>query len=148
MIKKFLYGADDINSASLGYIPNFLTAMTAAPAVLDKNNDGIADVIYFAESGDYRVANNHGGAIWKINCYGEPSTWVAQKIYQAPAGQTIFVSPSLAYDTDYRVWVMFGTGRRPRPAEGLGTGFTNLTGQFVAFIDDDSSTDNHQRQPP
>jgi Tfp pilus tip-associated adhesin PilY1 len=140
LIKKFVYGSSASNTAVLNVNPGFLTAMTAAPAVLDKNNDGFADVIYMAESGDHQLANTHGGAIWKINCFGEPSTWQAQKIYQAPAGQTIFVSPSLAYDKDYRVWVMFGTGRRSRPAEGLGTAFTNLAGQFVAFIDDDSGT--------
>jgi Tfp pilus tip-associated adhesin PilY1 len=140
VIKKFVYGSSPGNSASLNVNPGFLTAITAAPAVLDNNNDGIADVIYLAESGDYRVANDHGGAIWKINCYGDPYSWVAQKIYQAPAGQTIFVSPSLAYDADFRVWVMFGTGRRPRPAEGLGTGFINLTGQFVAFYDDNQGS--------
>ncbi|MCX6554168.1 MAG: PilC/PilY family type IV pilus protein, partial [Candidatus Aminicenantes bacterium] len=147
LVKKFIYGASltETGNASTGYIetnPGFLTAMTAAPTVLDKNNDGLADVIYLAESGDYRVANTYGGAIWKINCYGDPANWVAQKIYQADDGQTIFVSPSLAYDNDYRVWVMFGTGRRSQPAEGLGTGsgFTNLTGQFVAFIDDNSGT--------
>jgi hypothetical protein len=130
LVKKFVYGASASSSGNLNQEPDFLTAMTAAPAVLDSNNDGKADVIYFAESGDYRVGNDHGGAIWKINCYGDPATWQAQKIYQAPAGQTIFVSPSLAYDTDFRVWVMFGTGRR----------FTNLTGQFVAFIDDNIGT--------
>jgi Tfp pilus tip-associated adhesin PilY1 len=139
LVKKFIYGSLS-NSDTLYANPNFLTAFTAAPAVLDNNNDGIADVMYVAESGDYKVGNNHGGAIWKINCYGDPSTWQAEKIYQAPAGQTIFISPSLAYDTDFRVWVMFGTGRRPQPAEGLGTAFTNLTGQFVAFIDDSSGT--------
>jgi hypothetical protein len=147
LVKKFIYGTTltETGNATSGYVetnPGFLTAMTAAPAVLDKNNDGLADVIYLAESGDYRTANAYGGGIWKINCYGDPANWVAQKIYQAPDGQTIFVSPSLGYDTDYRVWVMFGTGRRPQPAEGLGsgTGFTNLTGQFVAFIDDNSGT--------
>jgi Tfp pilus tip-associated adhesin PilY1 len=139
VIKKFVYGSTS-NSSSLNQNPEFLTAMAAAPAVLDKNNDGYADVIYFAESGDYRVPNDHGGAIWKINCYGDPSTWTAQKLYQAPAGQTIYISPSLAYDNDFRVWIMFGTGRRPRPAEGLGTAFTNLAGQFVAFFDDGSTT--------
>lgn len=145
LVKKFIYGTSltETGNASSGYVetnPGFLTAMTVAPTVLDKNNDGLADVIYLAESGDYRVANNYGGGIWKINCYGNPANWVAQKIYQAPAEQTIFVSPSLAYDADYRVWVMFGTGRRSRPAEGLGTAFTNKTGQFVAFIDDNSGT--------
>ncbi|MBN2399549.1 MAG: hypothetical protein JXI33_04325 [Candidatus Aminicenantes bacterium] len=140
VIKKFAYGDSDSNSSSYCADNDFLTAMTAAPAVLDKNNDGIADVIYFAESGDYRVASAHGAAIWKIDCYGDPVSWMPQKIYQAPAGQTIFVSPSLAYDKDFRVWVMFGTGRRSQPAEGLGTGFTNLTGQFVAFIDDGSTS--------
>ena len=140
MVKKFVYGAAASNSDILNVNPEFLTAFTAAPAVLDKDNDGKADVIYLAESGDYKVGNDHGGAIWKINCYGDPTTWQAQKIYQAPAGQTIFISPSLAYDTDFRVWVMFGTGRRSRPAEGLSGTFSNLTGQFVAFIDDNSST--------
>jgi hypothetical protein len=147
LVKKFIYGASltETGNATSGYVetnPGFLTAMTAAPAVLDKNNDGLADVIYLAESGDYRTANAYGGGIWKINCYGDPANWVAQKIYQAPDGQTIFISPSLGYDTDYRVWVMFGTGRRPHPVEGIGegTGFTNLTGQFVAFIDDNSGT--------
>ncbi|MCX6556133.1 MAG: PilC/PilY family type IV pilus protein, partial [Candidatus Aminicenantes bacterium] len=142
LVKKFIYGATASTSATIDVVPGFLTAMTAAPAVLDKNNDGIADVIYLAESGDYRTANAYGGAIWKINCYGDPANWVAQKIYQAEDGQTIFVSPSLAYDNDYRVWLMFGTGRRSQPVDGLGTGsgFTNLTGQFVAFIDDNSGT--------
>jgi hypothetical protein len=139
LIKKFIYGST-FNSTTLNANPNFLTAFTAAPAVLDKNNDGKADVIYLAESGDYKVPNAHGGAIWKINCYGDPTTWQAQKIYQAPDGQTIFISPSLAYDNNFRVWVMFGTGRRSRPAEGLGSAFTNLAGQFVAFIDDSSGT--------
>ena len=144
-VKKFRYGADDSNSATLEINSDFRTAMTAAPAILDKNNDGIADVMYLAESGDYRVTGDpdidHGGAIWKINCYGNPATWEAEKIYQAPAGTNIFISPSLAYDKDARVWILFGTGRRPRPVEGSTDGtFTNKTGQFVAFIDDNSGT--------
>ncbi|MBN2345632.1 MAG: hypothetical protein JXO51_04515 [Candidatus Aminicenantes bacterium] len=147
LVKKFLAGTGT-DSTDLTYIPGLKCALTAAPTVFDSNNDGIADYMYVAETGDYVIANNQGGRIWKINCFGNPLNWTAQLIYQAPAGQTIFIPPTLAYDNDYRVWVMFGTGRRSQAAFGTGGVFSNLTGQFVAFIDDNSGTtiDNSQLQ--
>ncbi len=139
LIKKLLPGTGT-DTSTITYLDGLKYAITAAPVAFDSNNDGIADYIYFAESGDPVAANNQGGRIWKMNCFGDPANWTAQIIYQAPAGQTIFISPTLAYDENYRVWVMFGTGRRPQAAFGSGGVFTNKTGQFVAFIDDGTGT--------
>lgn len=135
LVKKFLPGAGT-STASIGYFgssPELKCAVTAAPIAFDSNNDGIADYLYFAESGD---PNGQGGRIWKVNCFGNPLNWTAQVLYQAEAGQTIYISPTISYDRDYRVWVMLGTGRRPQAAYGSeSTGFTNLNGQFIAFMD-------------
>jgi Tfp pilus tip-associated adhesin PilY1 len=140
VVKKFVYGTAASNSTTLTVSPSFTCAMTAAPAVLDKNGDGVADYIYQADTGDYHVANNRGGKIWKINCLGNPLNWQAQELYQADAGQTIFISPSLGYDDNYRLLVMFGTGRRSQPTEASGSLYTNLTGQFVCFMDTAAGT--------
>jgi hypothetical protein len=140
LVKKFIYGTSitQTGDASIGYTqtnPGFTCAMTSAPAVLDKTGDGIADCIYQADTGDYHVANNRGAKIWKIECLGDPANWQVQELYQADAGQTIFISPSLGFDASYRVLVMFGTGRRSQPTEASGSLYTNLTGQFVSFFD-------------
>ncbi len=139
VVKQLLPGSG-ANTTDITYLSALKHAITAAPAAFDSNNDGIADYLYFAESGDPDTADNQGGRIWKMNCFGNPLNWTAQVIYQAPAGQTIFISPTLGYDENYRVWVMFGTGRRPQAAFGSGGVFTNNSGQFVAFIDDGSGT--------
>ena len=137
LVKKFIPGIG-AGTATLGYFgdsPSLKCAVTSAPIAFDSNIDGIADYLYFAESGD---PNGEGGRIWKVNCFGNSLNWTAQVIYQAEAGQTIYISPSISYDRDYRVWVMFGTGRRPQAAYGSSeSGFTNLNGQFVAFMDYD-----------
>lgn len=139
VVKKFVYGSN-FNNSTLNVSDKFTWAMTAAPAVLDKNGDGVADYIYQADTGDYHVASDRGGKIWKINCLGAPLNWQAQELYQAEAGQTIFISPSLAYDDNYRLLVMFGTGRRSQPTEASGSLYTNLTGQFVCFMDTAAGT--------
>ena len=135
VVKKFLYGTSASNTSTLNVSPEYTCAMTAAPAVLDQNNDGIADYIYQADTGDYHVSENRGAKLWKISCMGDPLNWQPQEIYRAAAGQTFFISPSLGYDSSYRLLVMFGTGRRSQPTEGSGGLFTNLTGQFVCFLD-------------
>lgn len=45
----------------------------------------------------------------------------------------IFLSPAVAFDTCYNVWVAFGTGDRDRPRSNP------VGGNFVAFKDDDST---------
>jgi hypothetical protein len=140
LVKKFIYGAT-ANSSTVYANPNFTCAMTAAPAVFDYNNDGIADYIYQADTGDYHVSENRGARIWKISCMGSPINWTAQELYQAEAGQTLFISPSLGYtDNTYRLAVMFGTGRRSVPTAGSGGVYTNLTGQYVCFLDTPAAT--------
>ena len=132
LVKKFIPGSGS-DTATLGYLDGLKCAVTAAPIAFDSNNDGSADYLYFAESGD---PNGQGGRIWKMNCFGNSLNWTANVIYQAPAGQTIYISPTISYDQDFRVWVMFGTGRRPQAAFGsVDSGFTNQNGQFVAFMD-------------
>ncbi len=139
LIKKLLPGTGT-DTATIGYLAALKYAVTAAPVLFDSNLDGIADYAYFAETGDPVVANGQGARIWKMNCFGSPIDWKAQVIYQAPAGQTVFISPTIAYDENWRVWVMFGTGRRSQAAFGTGGVFSNLRGQFVAFMDDGSGT--------
>lgn len=139
LIKKLLPGSGS-NTSTITYLNGLKCAITAAPALFDSNNDGIADYMYFAESGDPVAANNRPGRIWKVRCFGDPTYWTAQILYETPLGQTIYISPTLAYDENYRVWVLFGTGRRPQAAFGSGGIFSNTTGQFVAFIDDGTGT--------
>ncbi len=143
LIKKFLPGSG-ANTSTVGYLVDagdeLKCAITAAPALFDSNNDGIADYMYFAESGDPVAANNRPARIWKVNCFGDPTNWTGKILYEGDPGQTIYVSPTLAYDENFRVWVLFGTGRRPQAAFGSGGIFSNTTGQFVAFIDDGTGT--------
>ncbi len=67
--------------------------MTAAPAVLDKNNDGLADIIYLAETGDYHVANTMAASIWKINCWAIPPTGWRKKFTRPKTGRPFLSRP-------------------------------------------------------
>ncbi len=138
-IKKFVYGPSVSETVQNGvYIhtnPNFLYAFVASPVIFDRNFDGVADYIYVAETGSYQT-NRRGGAIYRINIYGNPATWSPTKIFQDDNGQTIFINPTIGYDANYNLWIMLGTGRRSHIAHrDSQDNFDNTTGHFVAFVD-------------
>jgi len=137
LIKKFIYGAltSDPDTLAGGIYTHtnsgFKYAFTSTPTVLDYNYDGFADYVYMSETGDYKGTNNEGARIWKVNLDGDPLTWRPKKIFQADNGQTIFIPPTLGFDQNFNLWLLFGTGHRPEPKDP-----DNETGQFIGFIDD------------
>ena len=137
LIKKFIYGAttSDPDTLAGGIYTHtnsgFKYAFTSTPTVLDYNYDGFADYVYMSETGDYKGSNNEGARIWKVNLDGDPLTWRPKKIFQADNGQTIFIPPTLGFDQNFNLWLLFGTGHRPEPKDS-----DNETGQFIGFIDD------------
>jgi len=137
LIKKFIYGAttSDPDTLASGVYTHtnsgFKYAFTSTPAVLDYNYDGFADYIYMSETGDYRGTNNEGARIWKVNLDGDPITWRPKKIFQADDAQTIFIPPTLGFDQNFNLWVLLGTGHRPKTEDS-----DNETGQFIGFVDD------------
>ena len=140
VVKRFSYDPSSTNTSVAYTSPDLKYPFTASPVLYDSNNDGLADYLYAADTGNYRVSAHRGGAVWKIPVYGNPSGWVPQKIYQGDDGQTIFLAPTIVLDQNYRLWVMFGTGRRSKPVSAdADSNFDNLTGQFIAFIDDSTS---------
>lgn len=139
VVKRWIYGATTADSVASGVYThtnvNFQTAITASPALLDANNDGITDYMYVVQTGDYRTGEA-GGSIWKINTGGSPLGWVPTKIFQAENSQTMFLAPTLGYDASYNLWIFIGTGRRSQLTHtDSSSNFDNLTGQFIAFVD-------------
>jgi type IV pilus assembly protein PilY1 len=136
LIKKFIYGASTSDPDTLvggTYIhtnSGFKYAFTSTPSIIDQNYDGYADYAYCMESGDYRGTNGQGGRIWKINLDGAPVSWRPNLIFQADDGQALFLPPTLGFDQNFNLWLLFGTGHRAKPNHG-----DNLTGQFVGLID-------------
>jgi len=136
VIKKFIYGASTSDPDTLvggSYIhtnSGFKYAFTSTPSIIDQNYDGYADYAYWMESGDYRGTNGQGGRIWKINLDGAPLSWRPSLIFQADDGQTLFLPPTLGFDQNFNLWLLFGTGHRAKPNHG-----DNLTGQFIGLID-------------
>jgi type IV pilus assembly protein PilY1 len=136
LVKKFIYGATtsipDTQPTGSYYLhtnADFIYPFTATPTVLDQNYDGVADYVYMCETGDY-LGSGPGGRIWKVNLSGDPQNWRPTKIFQADSGQTIFIPPTLGFDRDFHLWVLLGTGHRPKPNDA-----DNETGQFIGFVD-------------
>ncbi len=138
LVKEFIYGPGVTNTqAGSVYThtnPGFLYAFTAAPLLLDRNNDGLVDQMYFYESG-HPTAAGQGGRIWRVSAMGAPGNWQPTKIYQAPDGQVMHLTGTSGYDEQYRLWLFTGTGRRAKPNDIL-----NSTGQMIALMDNNIST--------
>lgn len=140
MVHKVTYGAST-SAPSIGDVPAVYTLadlkyqIAAPPSVLDRNNDGVADYIYFFETGSNKTTTHYGGRLWKMNLTGAPHQWVPQKIYQASDGQTLYLGSTLGYDMSNRLWVMFGSGNRADITARDASGFVNPSGQFVALYD-------------
>ena len=127
------YTTDSDDQTSAHYLTtNTLYNWPIASAVtaLDKNNDGYLDAVYFG---------NLGGNLFKLNIQdSDSSTWTPETFYRASAStsgaplQPIFLSPAVAFDPCYHLWVTFGTGDR----ENIRS--TNK-GRFVAIIDGGST---------
>jgi len=145
LLQKTTYGASTgvttVSGVPVYSHSGLMYQIAAPPSLLDKNNDGIADLLYFFETGSYQDTNQDtGGRMWRMNVLGNPSTWIPNKIYQAPDTQTLYLGATLGFDKGYHLWALFGTGRRPditdTTTQGNTTVFSNPSGQFVALIDD------------
>ncbi|MBU4405001.1 MAG: hypothetical protein KKG79_05265, partial [Acidobacteria bacterium] len=145
LLQKTTYGASTgvttVSGVPVYSHSGLMYQIAAPPSLLDKNNDGIADLLYFFETGSYQDTNQDtGGRMWRMNVLGNPSTWIPNKIYQAPDTQTLYLGATLGFDKEYHLWALFGTGRRPditdTTTQGNTTVFSNPSGQFVALIDD------------
>jgi hypothetical protein len=160
VVKKFVWNASTTGEAAkvgdtYTYTSmNFKYSFVAAPAIYDRNSDGVADYIYACDTGDYR-SGQAGGRIWKIPVHGVPTSWIPEEIFQAPNSQTLFISPTIGYDASWNLWVFVGTGRRSQITSHIEPGysctkidpvtglpyttmcydFTNLNGRFYAFQD-------------
>ncbi len=83
-------------------IPSSLTAV-------DLNNDNYIDTIYFG---------NTYGNLFKLDISDpDPENWEPVLLFHATYGsgdtkQPIYLSPAIAYDNCYNLWVTFGTGDR------------------------------------
>lgn len=134
LVKSFKYGGSVTNVESSGKYyytnPAFNYAFAATPVAVDYNNDGYSDFLYMMESGNFDPAEGEGGRIWKVNIGGDPLGWTPTNIFQAPDGQTMFLPPTVGYDSGWNLWVIFGTGHRPQP-----NNVDNITGKFFCFMD-------------
>ena len=83
-------------------IPSSLTA-------IDLNNDNYLDTLYFG---------NTYGNLFKLDISDpDPENWEPVMLFHATYGsgdprQPIYLSPAVAYDNCYNLWVTFGTGDR------------------------------------
>jgi len=137
VIHKLTYGTPgwDVTSKTRT-ISNLMYQVAAPPSLLDKNNDGVAEYLYFEETGSVKNTGSHyGGRLWRMNVRSLPvnqvSSWKPEKIYQAPPTQTLYLGTTLGFDKEKQLWALFGSGRRPDI-----TDFSNPSGQFVALMDD------------
>ncbi len=136
LIKKFIYGAttSDPDTKSGNYYIHtnneFEWAFTATSTVLDYNYDGIADYFYMFMTGDYAGSSGNGGEIWKINLNGEVKGWRPTKIFKANDGQTFYLPATLGYDSNYKLWILIGSGHRSTPNDD-----DNFAGKFYGIVD-------------
>ena len=136
LVKKFVYGASTsdpdtkVDSYYVHTNNEFTWAFTATPTVLDYNYDGIADYVYMFMTGDYTGSSGNGGEIWKINLNGEISGWRPTKIFKANDGQTFYLPATLGYDSNYKLWILIGSGHRAVPNDD-----DNIAGKFYGIVD-------------
>jgi hypothetical protein len=89
----------------------------SAPALVDTNNDGMADIAY---------AGDINGDLWKFDLTGSPS--VAYKLYDGAGTQPITTSPEVTNHSQTGHLVLFGTGRLYTAADSTDTSVQALYG--------------------
>ncbi|MCH8176977.1 MAG: PQQ-binding-like beta-propeller repeat protein [Proteobacteria bacterium] len=93
----------------------------AAPALVDTDNDGMADIAY---------AGDIDGDMWKFDLTGSsPAAWkVAYKLYNGVGTQPITVAPDVANHPQSGHLVLYGTGRLYTAADIIDTSVQALYG--------------------
>jgi type IV pilus assembly protein PilY1 len=79
------------------------------PTIVDYDRDGFDDTIY---AGDLQ------GNLWRINASDpNPLAWTGTKLFKAPTGQSITVSPEVIRHPDGGYMILFGTGKYLEPSD-------------------------------
>lgn len=94
-------------------------------AVMDKDNDGVADVIY---------AGDRNGDLWRITLAEKLEDSVVHKLWDGDATQPITMTPTLYRVNTSEVMVLFGTGSMLKDTDK-----TNKDQQSIYGIRDDLS---------
>lgn len=95
-------------------------SIPGSPTAVDLNGDGYVDHVYVGDV---------GGQLWKFDVSNDStSNWTGKRLFTASSSQAnppasgefypaqaIYGAPSLAFDSDLKVWVFFGTGDRNHP---------------------------------
>lgn len=85
----------------------FVTSATKA----DHDLDFSTDVLYLGET--FSFSGEKYGKLYRLKTAesADPNTWTLSTLFATEAGQPITSSPEVAYDTEERLWVYFGTGK-------------------------------------
>jgi hypothetical protein len=104
-------------SSGSGGQPNGLSA----PALVDTDNDGMADIAY---------AGDIDGDLWKFDLTGNsPAAWnTAYKLYAGVGSQPITVAPEVTNHPIFGQLVLYGTGRLYTAADIIDTSVQALYG--------------------
>lgn len=132
--KLWQYVTSSADAAHLNF------SVAAPPAVADLDGNGYLDRVYVGDV---------GGQLWKFDVSAAATltgslvnNWPGKRLFVAspaqanppPAGdyfptQAIYGRPALAYDSNQKLWVYFGTGDRNHPGDAS-------SNRFYAILDD------------
>jgi Tfp pilus tip-associated adhesin PilY1 len=94
--------------------------LAARPVAVDTDNDGFVDRAYIGDT---------FGNVWRFNfckrdettcsptstCVSGKNCWSGGKLYAAPSSYPIYTGCSVTVDTNYNLWVYWGTGDKTDP---------------------------------
>lgn len=103
---KYTYGTSGDNQYMTWSLPS-------APVAVDTNGDGYIDRVYIGDL---------GGQVWRFDFSStDSSSWSGKRFFvanssnTATSSQPFYYAPSVAVDSQNRLWVFFGSGDREDP---------------------------------
>lgn len=137
--------------------------LAARPVAVDTDNDGFVDRAYIGDT---------FGNVWRFNfckqgetgcsntsaCVDGKACWRGDKLFQAPSSYPIYTGCSVTVDTNYNLWVYWGTGDKTDPTSPVQHGafyavkdrgatyeksdLENLTAEGTTYTDSTSTLKN------
>jgi len=113
---------------------NMEYSLTAPPAVVDTDNDGLIDTVYIG---------GLGGSMWRFKFCSlsaasdcDTSNWSGSRLFAASTGviRPIFTMPSVSKDQSGNLWVYWGTGDKTDPTA------SHAQEKFYAVKDNDRTS--------